>query len=149
MLAVGYEPVARRDWNRHELECLHRKRERIARHTQVQLNIGAAGRTDDYKAESRLTVPEGFDIGHWIRYSTLGLIIRAKVPSSAFLAMDSGLWRKATYILAPVKLYIVVSGSAESKEKQESCRESEICREGATEKPAGLLKTRERVGEVE
>ena len=70
--------------------------------------------------------------------------------------MGSGFGRAATYILAPVKLYIDISGSAESKEKKESCRESElivspceVCREGATEKPAGLLKTRDRVGDVE
>lgn len=63
---MGYEPFAGRDWKRHELECFHRKRKRNARHTQVQLNMRAAGRTDYYKAASRLAVPEGFDIGHWI-----------------------------------------------------------------------------------
>ena len=47
------------------------KKKRNARHTQVQFDIGAAGRTDYYEASSRLAVPEGFDAGHWIRYSTL------------------------------------------------------------------------------
>ena len=69
---MGYEPFAGRDWKCHELECFQRsKQKRNARRTQVQFDIGAAGRTDYYEASSRLAVPEGFDAGHWIRYSTL------------------------------------------------------------------------------
>ena len=41
-------------------------KQRNVRRTQIQLNIGAAGRTDYYEATFRLAVPEGLDAGDWI-----------------------------------------------------------------------------------
>ena len=66
MLAMGYEPLAWGDWECHELERLPEMKERNFKRTQIQFNIGAAGRTDYYEATSRLAVPKGLDAGDWI-----------------------------------------------------------------------------------